>query len=100
GPCQIYWRSRVPSSGARQQNLRAIELLQEALKLDPGFAAAQARMAYRTFFLGYYDDPKYLDLSIEQARKAIEMDPALARAHLALASGYAVKGWGARARQG
>jgi eukaryotic-like serine/threonine-protein kinase len=58
---QIYLRSQVLSSGDRQQNLRAIELLQDALKLDPGFAAAQARMAHRTFFLAYYDDPKYLD---------------------------------------
>ena len=55
----------------RQQNLRAIELLEEALKLDPGFAAAQARMAYRTSFLAYYADPKYLDISIEQARRAV-----------------------------
>ena len=96
---QIYLRAGVLASGDRQQNLRAIELLQEALKLDPNFAAAQARMAYRTFFLAYYDDPKYLDISIEQARRAIEMDPSLARAHLALASGLATKGWAARGRQ-
>ena len=96
---QIYLRSQVLTTTDRQQNLRAIELLEEALKLDPGFAAAQARMAYRTFFLAYYADPKYLDLSIEQARRAIEMDPTLARGHFALASGYAVKGWGAKSRQ-
>ena len=63
---QIYLRSQVLSSLERQQNLRAIELLQDALKLDPGFAVAQASMAYRTFFLAYYDDPKYLDISIER----------------------------------
>ena len=39
---QIYLRSLVLSSLERQQNLRAIELLQDALKLDPGFAVAQA----------------------------------------------------------
>jgi TolB-like protein len=96
---QLYLRSQVLRSGDRQQNLRAIELLQEALKLDPGFAAAQARMAYRNYFLASYADPKYLDLSIEQARRAIEMDPTLARAHFALASSYAVKGWAAKSRQ-
>ncbi len=96
---QIYLRSQVLSSGERQQNLRAIELLRDALKLDPGFAVAQASMAYRLFFLAYYGDPKYLDLSIEEAERAVEMDPTLARAHVALASGYAVKGWAARSRQ-
>jgi TolB-like protein/Tfp pilus assembly protein PilF len=96
---QIYLRSQVLSSGDRQQNLRAIEMLQDALKLDPRFAVAQARMAYRTFFLAYYSDPKYLDLSIEQAQRAVEMDPTLGRARWALASGYAVKGWAAKSRQ-
>ena len=96
---QIYLRSQVLTSLDRQQNLRAIELLQDALKLDPGFALAQATMAYRTFFLSYYADAKYLDISIEQAQRAIEMDPSLARAHFALASGYAMKGWAARSRQ-
>ena len=96
---QIYLRSQVLSSGDRQQNLRAIEMLQDALKLDPQFAAAQARMAYRTFFLAYYSDPKYLDLSIEQAQRAVQMDPTMGRAHWALASGYAGKGWAARSRQ-
>jgi serine/threonine-protein kinase len=96
---QVYLRSQVLSAGDRQQNLRAIGLLEEALKLDPGFAAAQARRAYRTFFLAYYGDPKYLDLSIQQAEKAVQMDPTLPEARTALASGYAVKGWAARSRQ-
>jgi TolB-like protein len=95
---QIYLRSQELNSSDRQQNLRGIELLQDALKLDPGFAVAQARMAYRTFFLAYYGDPKNLDLSIEQAQRAVEMDPNLAQAHFALASGYALKGWAARSR--
>ena len=96
---QLYLQSLVLASLDRQQNRRAIELLQNALKLDPAFAFAQARMAYRTFFLAYYEDPKYLDISIEQAQRAVDMDPTLALAHFALASGYAVKGWAARSRQ-
>jgi eukaryotic-like serine/threonine-protein kinase len=96
---QIYLRSQVLSSGDRQQNLRGIGMLQDALRLDPGFALAQARMAYRTFFLAYYADPKHLDLSIEQAQRAVELDPMLAQGHFALASGYAVKGWAAKSRQ-
>ena len=96
---QIYLRSQELSALERQQNLRAIDLLRDALKLDPGFAVAQARMAYRVFFLAYYGDPKYLDISIEQATRAVEMDPMLPQAHAALASGYAVKGWAAKSRQ-
>jgi len=96
---QLYLQARVLSSGERQQNLRAIELLEQALKVDPTFAAAQARLAYRTFFLAVYGDPKYLDISIAQAQRAVEIDPTLAPARFALASGYAVKGWAARSRQ-
>jgi serine/threonine protein kinase/tetratricopeptide (TPR) repeat protein len=96
---QIYLQSQVLSSLDRQQNRRAIELLQDALKLDPGFAVAQARMAYRTFFLAYYEDPKYLDISIEQAQQAADMDPTLGTAHFALASSYALKGWAGKSRQ-
>src|SRR6185312_12285757 len=83
----------------RQQNLRAIEMLQDAMKLDPGFAVAQAAMAYRMFLLSIYGDPKYLDLAVEHAQRAIEMDATVVRAHVALASAYGVKGWAARSRQ-
>jgi eukaryotic-like serine/threonine-protein kinase len=95
---RTYLRSLELSSLERQQNLRGIELLRKALDLDPNFALAQARLAYRTFFLAYYDDPKYLDQAIEQARRAIEMDPTLSTGFVALASAYAVKGWAAKAR--
>jgi TolB-like protein len=96
---QIYLRSQVLDSLERQQNLRAIEMLQDALKLDPAFAVAQASMAYRMFLLSVYGDPKYLDMSIQQAQRAIEMDATVVRAHVALASAYGVKGWAARSRQ-
>ena len=97
---EIYLRSTVLSSLERQQNLRAIELLKDALKLDPGFAVAQASIAYRMFLFSTYGDPKYLDLSIEQAQRAVDMDPTLVRrSYVALASGYGVKGWAARSRQ-
>ena len=95
---RTYLRSLELSSLERQQNLRGIELLRKALDLDPNFALAQARLSYRTFFLAYYDDPKYLDLAIEQARRSIEMDPTLSTGFVALASAYAVKGWAAKAR--
>jgi tetratricopeptide (TPR) repeat protein len=82
----------------RGRNHEAIALLRKALDLDPGFAAAQARLAYRIFFLGYYDDPKYLDEAISLAQAAASLDPALATAQFALGSAYSQKGLGDQAR--
>jgi eukaryotic-like serine/threonine-protein kinase len=82
----------------RGRNLEAIALLRKALDLDPRFAAAQARLAYRIFFLGYYDDPKYLDEAISLAQAAASLDPALATAQFALGSAYSQKGFGDQAR--
>ena len=96
---ELYLRSQELNEGDRQQNLRGIELLTKAVSLDPAFAVAQARLAYRTAFLGYYDDPKYLDMSIAIGKRAIELDPTLPAAHTALASAYGQKGWASRARE-
>ena len=95
---EVYLRAQALSSGERQQNLRSIDMLREAVKLDPTFAVAQAGLAYRLIFLSNSDDPRYGDLAVEEAIKAIAMDPQLARAHLALATAYGQKGWAAKAR--
>jgi eukaryotic-like serine/threonine-protein kinase len=95
---EVYLRAQGFSSGERQQNLRSIELYREALKLDPSFALAQGKLAYRLFFQSYYDDPKHLDLAIEAALRAIEMDPSLSAGHFALASAYGHKGWATKSR--
>ena len=96
---ELYLRAQELDSGERQQNLRAIELLKKAVSLDPTFAVAHARLAYRVFFLGYYDDPKYVDESIAIAQRAIELDPTLPFAYTALASAYGQKGWASRSRE-
>jgi TolB-like protein len=95
---ELYLRSQELSPGERQQNLRAIELLQKAVSLDSTFAAAHARLAYRTLYLTYYDDPKYNDIAIEIAQRALDLDPNFAPAHFALGSAYGHKGWAARSR--
>jgi serine/threonine protein kinase/Flp pilus assembly protein TadD len=95
---QLYLRQNQLSIMDRGRNLEAIGLLRKALDLDPRFAAAKARLAYRTFFLGYYDDPKYVDEAISLARGAASIDPTLAAPHFALASAYSVKGLGDQAR--
>ena len=96
---ELYLRAQVLDTGERQQNLHAIELLKKAVALDPAFAVAHARLAYRVFFLGYCDDPKYIDESIAIAQRAIEFDPTLPSAHTALASAYGQKGWASRSRE-
>ena len=48
----LFLRSRGLPSSNRPQNLEAIGLLKKALALDPKFAEAQARAAYRLVFMG------------------------------------------------
>ena len=69
-----------------------MRLLQQAIQLDPKFALAHARMAYRTIFQAYWDDPGYVDSGMEMARKALALDPSLAYAHDAIALGYYFQG--------
>jgi TolB-like protein len=96
---QLYMRANeMRGMMDRSRNLEAIALLRKALDLDPRFAAAQARLAYRIFFLGYYDDPKYVDEAISLAQAAASMDPTLAAPHFALGGAYSVKGLGDQAR--
>ena len=96
----LYLQSQqmVPLSD-RAQNLAGIELLRTVLKLDPGFAAAQARLAYRLVFMGYYDSVSYVDQGIAEAQAALRSDSALPGGYFALGSGYAIKGMDAQARQ-
>ena len=95
---ELYLKSQELPISEREQNVKAIEMLRQALELDPKFAVAQSRMAYRTLFRSYYDDSANIDIAIEMARKAIALDPALAQGHVALASAYAQKGQVANAR--
>ncbi|HEX7087147.1 MAG TPA: protein kinase [Vicinamibacterales bacterium] len=95
----LYLRTRDLPPFNKPQNLEAIELLKQALKLDPTFAEAQARAAYRMVFMGYYDDPAWVDKGIAEADAALRIDPQLAYAYFTLGTGYAIKGQGARSRQ-
>jgi TolB-like protein len=87
------------ASADRARNLEAIGLLRKALALDPRFALAQSRIAYRMVFMGYYDDPSWIDKGIAEAEAALRIDPALPFAYFTLGTAYAIKGQGARSRQ-
>jgi TolB-like protein/Flp pilus assembly protein TadD len=95
---QLYLKSLELTTNDREKNRQAIEMLRQAVAMDPRFALAQARMAYRTYFLAYYDDAKNLDVALEMAEEALRLDPTLAEAHTARASIYAQKGQVANAR--
>lgn len=73
--------------------------MKKALALDPKFAEAQARAAYRMVFMGYYDDPSWIDKGIAEAEAALRIDTGLPFGHFTLGTAYAMKGQSARSRQ-
>ena len=83
----------------RSVNLASMELLRKAIALDPRFAAAQARLAYRLVLLGFYDDPSYVDQGIAEAQAALRVDPNLPAGYFTLATAYSIKGMEAQGRQ-
>ncbi len=66
---------------------QAVKLLSRATALDPNFAEAWAELARANNTLPQYtlveDSNIYLDRASDAALKALELDPTLARAHLA-----------------
>jgi TolB-like protein len=95
----LFLRARQLSQQNRLQNLEAIGLLKKALEVDPTFAEAQASAAYRMVFLGYYDDPSWIDKGIAEAEAALRIDPGLPFGHFTLGTAFAIKGQGAKSRQ-
>ena len=94
---QLYLRGRY-SFGKRTKDemLRAIEYFQQAIKLDPKFALAYARISET-----YGSMPAYPYLSPKEAfpeakaaaQKALEIDPTLAEAHTFLAYALVIYDW-------
>jgi eukaryotic-like serine/threonine-protein kinase len=95
----LFLRTRELRSYDRAKNLEAIGLLKKALELDPTFAEALARAAYRQVFMGYYDDPSWVDKGIADAEAALRIDPGLPMGYFVLGTAYAIKGQGAESRQ-
>jgi TolB-like protein/Tfp pilus assembly protein PilF len=73
--------------------LRAVDLLNEAARLDPGYAPAHASLANLYTLLAYYrvtPADETWNRALAEARQAIQIDANLAEAHSAL--GF-VEGW-------
>jgi protein kinase/serine/threonine-protein kinase len=79
----------------KEDNEQAIELYNKALEIDPDYALAHAGLgdAYqqRVFRFGFPET--WHDKAIEEAQKAISLDPNLPEGYKALAAVYYVKGW-------
>ena len=61
---------------------RAIEYFEQAIKLDPNFALAYARMAHALWASRTPDKPEAVEKAMALVKKALELDPNLAEAHV------------------
>jgi non-specific serine/threonine protein kinase len=83
----------------KQANEDAIGFFQAALERDPDFALARAGLAYACTLQSYVygGQSSWLDTAVEEAQKALSIDPGLADAHVALAAAYTIRGWNRKA---
>jgi TolB-like protein/Tfp pilus assembly protein PilF len=81
----------------KEENEQAVALFKQAIEIDPDYALAHAGLAdayYQRFMRFGFPEAEWLDPAIEQAQKAISLDPNLAEGYKALATLYGfVKGW-------
>ena len=94
---QLYLKGRYHfAKRTKDDSLRAIEYFEQAIKVDPKFALAYARISEI-----YVSMPAYPYLSPKEAipqakaaaQKALEIDPTLAEAHTFLAYSLAIFDW-------
>jgi serine/threonine protein kinase len=84
----------------RAQNLQAIGMYRKALALDPKYADARSRLAYRLMMMGYtYGDPADIDKGVAEAEAALSIDPLRPNTYFVLGSGYGIQGRYEHSRQ-
>jgi adenylate cyclase len=95
---ELYLQGRAVWKRRGEDNLlRAIDLYQKALGLDPGFARAHAALASAYVVLPGYtmaegDEERFLPLAVASARQALSIDPNIGEAHAVLAQINAQRG--------
>jgi eukaryotic-like serine/threonine-protein kinase len=87
---QLYLRSREFSAAGIASNRTAIELLRQAVALDPDFGDAWARLSWRYTWAARLGDRDAVEEAFATARRALEIDPESSFAHFALGSSYTV----------
>jgi len=79
----LYLKARELADRSKEENLRAAELLRQALDLDPGFALAHAALgeclALRS--LRWWAGMEMAEPALACARRALELEPGLPDAH-------------------
>lgn len=84
---QLFLKQGRLMGSSPQQNQQAINLLEQALVLDPNYAEAQARLSWRfTWVSRLTGDPAAAQRAEQLAREALRSDPNLAHAHYSLGS--------------
>ena len=85
----------------KDDNEKAIELLREALELDPKFALGYAGLAncYIDRMVRFDDEAFWLDSAIDLCKKAISLDATQVRAYVVLARAFATKDLPEQARE-
>jgi eukaryotic-like serine/threonine-protein kinase len=81
---QLYLRALDLSPSRRAENVSRAELLGQAIRMDPGFAAAFAQLGRNHMFRSVAGERAYTDSGFIAARKAIALDPELADGWFAL----------------
>lgn len=81
-------RDRQLYGNRPDENRAAIELLRQAVSLDPTFAVAWSRLAWRYVWETRLGDLSAADSALALARHALDLDPDLPDAYYALASAY------------
>ena len=95
---ELYLQGRAVWKRRGEDNLkRAIELFQQALGLDPGFARAHAALASAYVVMPGYtreenDEETFIPLAVTSARQALSIDPNIGEAHAVLAQINAGRG--------
>ena len=88
----LYLKSQALREVEPEPNREAIALLRQATAIDPSFALAHAQRAVRLTFLSNFGDRRHLVEALTSAKRAVELDPALGRAHYSLAVAYLLSG--------
>jgi TolB-like protein/tetratricopeptide (TPR) repeat protein len=87
---QLYLRSREFSAVGIATNRTAIELLRQAVALDPEFSDAWARLSWRYTWAARLGDLDAVEEAFTTARRALDVDPESPFAHFALGGAYSV----------
>ena len=83
---ELFMRARTaPGKTSEDRRKAAIDLLWQAVAIDPRFAEAYSAIANNYYFLGAYGDLSALPRGLDAAHKALEIDPQLGSAHETLA---------------